>query len=92
LRTPSDEDKGHSLAETDKVDARILAHLLRSELVAERYVPHQRADQAQALPCFVRMRTMVKNQVKPTLSWTSTGTAAHIRTSSEDLEWSGCAP
>ncbi|MDR0460784.1 MAG: transposase [Nitrososphaerota archaeon] len=27
---------------TDKVDARILAHLLRADLVAESYVPHSR--------------------------------------------------
>ena len=51
----------------DKVDARILAHLLRSSLVAESYVPPKELRDVRALvrhrASIVKMRTMVKNQV-----------------------------
>jgi len=52
---------------TDKVDARILAHLLRSDLVAECYVPPKDIREIRALvrhrAALVRMRATVKNRV-----------------------------
>jgi transposase len=52
---------------SDKVDARILAHLLRSDLVAESYVPPKHLREVRALirhrASIVKIRTMVKNKV-----------------------------
>jgi len=52
---------------TDKVDARILAHLLRGDLVAECYVPPRELRELRALvrhrASLVRARTTVKNRV-----------------------------
>lgn len=52
---------------TDKIDATILAHLLRADLIPEAYVPGEAARELrQALReriFFVRLRTMVKNRV-----------------------------
>lgn len=52
---------------TDKVDARILAHLLRADLVAESYVPPAGVRELRALVrhrlSLVKMRTMIKNKV-----------------------------
>jgi transposase len=52
---------------SDKIDARILAHLLRSNLVAESYVPAKPLREIRALirhrVGIVKIRTMVKNQV-----------------------------
>lgn len=52
---------------SDKVDARILAHLLRSNLVAESYVPGKPLREIRALirhrVGVVKIRTMVKNQI-----------------------------
>ena len=52
---------------SDKVDARILAHLLRSNLVAESYVPPKQLREIRALirhrAGIVKIRTMVKNNV-----------------------------
>jgi transposase len=52
---------------TDKVDARILAHLLRADLVAESYVPPKQIREIRALIrhrlSLMKMRTMVKNKV-----------------------------
>jgi transposase len=52
---------------TDKVDARILAHLLRADLVAESYVPPSDLREIRGLVrhrlSLVKMRTMVKNKV-----------------------------
>lgn len=52
---------------TDKVDARILAHLLRADLAAESYVPPGNVRELRALVrhrlSLVKMRTMVKNKV-----------------------------
>jgi len=52
---------------TDKVDARILAHLLRSDLVAECYVPPRELREIRTLvrhrAGLVRMRSTVKNRV-----------------------------
>ena len=57
----------HAKVKTDKVDARILAHLLRSDLVAESYVPPRNVREMRALVrhrlSLVQMRTMVKNKV-----------------------------
>jgi transposase len=52
---------------SDKVDARILAHLLRSNLVAESYVPSKPLREIRALirhrVGIVKIRTIVKNQI-----------------------------
>jgi transposase len=52
---------------TDKVDAKILAHLLRADLVAESYVPPKQIREIRALIrhrlSLMKMRTMVKNKV-----------------------------
>jgi transposase len=52
---------------SDKVDARILAHLLRSNLVAECYIPPRDLRELRALVrhrmSTVRMRSTVKNRV-----------------------------
>jgi transposase len=52
---------------SDKVDARILAHLLRSDLIAESYVPPKEMREIRALIrhrlSLVKMRTMVKSRV-----------------------------
>lgn len=52
---------------TDKIDARILAHLLRADLIAESYVPEGKIREMRALVrhrlSLVQMRTMVKNKV-----------------------------
>jgi transposase len=54
-------------AKTDKLDARILAHLLRADLIAESYVPSGNLREMRALVrhrlSLVQMRTMVKNKV-----------------------------
>ncbi len=52
---------------TDKLDARILAHLLRADLIAESYVPPWDVREMRALVrhrlSLVQMRTMIKNKV-----------------------------
>jgi len=52
---------------SDKVDARILAHLLRSNLIAESYVPPKEMREIRALirhrASIIKVRTMVKNKV-----------------------------
>jgi transposase len=52
---------------TDKVDARILAHLLRADLVAESYVPPEQVREIRVLMrhrlSLLKMRTVVKNKV-----------------------------
>jgi len=52
---------------TDKLDASILAHLLRADLIAESYVPEGSIREMRALVrhrlSLVQMRTMVKNKV-----------------------------
>jgi transposase len=52
---------------TDRLSASILAHLLRTDLIAECYVAPREARQVRALlrqrASLVKMRTMVKNQV-----------------------------
>lgn len=52
---------------TDKIDARVLAHLLRSDLLPEAYVASPEARQVRSVlrqrMFFVRLRTMVKNRV-----------------------------
>jgi len=53
------------------VDARILAHLLRSNLIAESYVPEKPLRELRALirhrMAIVKIRTMVKNQIHATV-------------------------
>jgi transposase len=52
---------------TDRIDAGVLAHLLRSDLVAEAYVPSSEAREAKQVlrqrMFFVMLRTMLKNRV-----------------------------
>ena len=52
---------------TDKIDAKILAHLLRSDLLPEAYVPGPAAREARNVlrqrMFFVRVRTMIKNRI-----------------------------
>jgi len=52
---------------SDKVDARILAHLLRGDLVAESYVPPKHLREVRALirhrASIIKIRTMAKNKV-----------------------------
>jgi transposase len=52
---------------TDKIDARVLAHLLRSDLLPEAYIASTEARQVRSVlrqrMFFVRLRTMVKNRV-----------------------------
>lgn len=52
---------------SDKIDARILAHLLRGDLAAESYVPPKELKVVRALVrhrmSLLRVRTMVKNRV-----------------------------
>ena len=52
---------------SDKVDARILAHLLRSNLVAESYVPPKQLRELRSIlrhrVGIVKIRTMVKNNI-----------------------------
>jgi transposase len=52
---------------TDKIDARVLAHLLRSDLLPEAYVAKPEVRQVRNVlrqrMFFVRLRTMVKNRV-----------------------------
>lgn len=53
--------------ETDKIDARVLAHLLRCDLLPEAYVPSHAARQARNVlrqrMFFIRLRMMVKNRI-----------------------------
>ena len=52
---------------TDKIDATILAHLLRAELVPSAHAPSQRArelrPELRERMFYVRLRTMIKNRV-----------------------------
>jgi transposase len=52
---------------TDKIDARVLAHLLRSDLLPEAHIASHEARQVRSVlrqrMFFVRLRTMVKNRV-----------------------------
>jgi len=60
---------------TDKLDARVLAHLLRADLIPPAYVPcksTRRAKRVLRQRCFlVRLRTMVKNRIAALLTWNS---------------------
>lgn len=59
---------------TDKIDATVLAHLLRADLVPEAWTPTEKArDLRVALRermFYVRLRTMVKNRVVTVLTGT----------------------
>lgn len=52
---------------SDEIDARILAHLLRADLIAESYVPPKELREVRALirhrASIVKIRTMVKNKI-----------------------------
>lgn len=68
---------------TDKIDAKILADLLRADLIPEAYVPTQEAREAKNIlrqrMFFVKVKTMVKNRIQAILD-------RHPEISSE---WSG---
>ena len=57
---------------TDKIDARILAHLLRADLIPESYMPSKEYRQARLLVrhrcALVKLRTGVKNQIQSLLT------------------------
>ena len=52
---------------TDKIDATVLAHLLRADLVPEAYAPSEKARELRVAlrerMFYVRLRTMVKNRI-----------------------------
>lgn len=52
---------------TDKIDSKILAHLLRTNLIPEAYVPSKRTRKGKDIlrqrMFFIRLRTMVKNRI-----------------------------
>jgi len=52
---------------TDKIDSKILAHLLRADLIPEAYVPSKETRKAKDIlrqrMFFVRLRTMIKNRI-----------------------------
>jgi transposase len=52
--------------QSDKVDARVLAHLLRTNLIPERYLPSQEMSEIRSLVhhrlSIVELHTMVKNK------------------------------
>jgi len=53
---------------TDKIDARTLAHLLRSNLIPEAYVPEKDTRKAKNIlrqrMFFIKLRTMIKNRIQ----------------------------
>ena len=57
---------------TDKIDARILAHLLRADLIPESYVPSKQHRQARLLirqrASLVEVRTQIKNKIHALLT------------------------
>ena len=57
----------HGRIKSDKVDARILAHLLRADLIPECYVPPKEMREIRSLVrhrlSIVKLRSMVKNKV-----------------------------
>lgn len=57
----------HGRIKSDKVDARILAHLLRSDLIPQCYVPPKEMREIRSLVrhrlSIVKLRTMTKNKV-----------------------------
>jgi transposase len=57
----------HGRIKTDKVDARILAHLLRADLIPECYVPPKEMREIRSLVrhrlSIVKLRSMTKNKV-----------------------------
>ncbi|WP_227015032.1 IS110 family transposase [Natronorubrum aibiense] len=59
---------------TDRVDSKVLAHLLRANLVAESYVPpkdvRERRDLVRACKALVEDRTREKNRVRAVLKRT----------------------
>ncbi|HXG74463.1 MAG TPA: IS110 family transposase [Candidatus Nitrosotenuis sp.] len=62
----------YAKVKTDKVDARMLADLLRSDMIPECCIPDERIRQLRDLRrrrhYFVQMRTMLKNKVKAELA------------------------
>jgi transposase len=56
---------------TDKIDARILAHLLRADLIPEAYVPKIETRKVKNIlrqrMFFIRIQTMVKNRIQAIL-------------------------
>jgi len=56
---------------TDKIDAKVLAHLLRADLIPEAYVPKGETRKVKNIlrqrMFFIRMQTMVKNKIQAAL-------------------------
>jgi len=52
---------------TNRIDSKILAHLLRADLIPEAYVPSKETRRAKDVlrqrMFFIRLRTMVKNRI-----------------------------
>ncbi|MBA7632043.1 hypothetical protein ES703_39585 [subsurface metagenome] len=53
---------------TDRIDARTLAHLLRSDLILETYVPSDEAQMVRQIlrqrMFYIRVQTMLKNRMQ----------------------------
>jgi transposase len=67
----------YAKVKTDKVDARILADLLRTDIIPECYIPDEKIrdprDLVRRRHYFVNTRTMFKNNIHAELSSLSTG-------------------
>jgi transposase len=76
---------------SDEVDARILAHLLRSDLIAESYVPPQELREIRALIrhrlSIVKIRTMVKNKVHALIDKNGLETELENLFTKKGMEW-----
>jgi transposase len=76
---------------SDEIDARILAHLLRSDLIAESYVPSKELREIRALIrhrlSIVKIRTMVKNKVHALIDKNGIETELASLFSKKGIEW-----
>ena len=76
---------------SDEIDARILAHLLRSDLIAESYVPTLGLREIRALIrhrlSIVKIRTMVKNKVHSLIDKNGIETELDNLFSKKGLAW-----
>jgi transposase len=76
---------------SDEIDARMLAHLLRSDLIAESYVPSQEMREIRALIrhrlSIVKIRTMVKNKVHALINMSGFETDLPNLFSKAGLQW-----
>jgi transposase len=76
---------------SDEVDARILAHLLRSNIIAESYVPPIDIREIRALIrhrlSIVKIRTMVKNKIHSLVDKNGIKTELNNIFSKKGMEW-----